>query len=85
MRKNIIFALFGVVCLMMPVDANASCSYATNSPASTDGTGVMGPYMIVLRHNCSDKDKDIIFYHNTALSEIQSLLRSEKDYYIFYP
>lgn len=62
MRKNIIFALFGVVCLMMPVDANASCSYATNSPASTDGTGVMGPYMIVLRHNCSDKDKDIIFY-----------------------
>ena len=63
MRKNIIFTLFGVVCLMMPVDANAaSCQYATNSPASTDASEVMGPYMIDLRRNCSENK---IFYCNT--------------------
>lgn len=35
----------------------------------------LGKYILFL-------DKNIIFYHNTALSEIQSLLRSKKDYYI---
>ena len=65
MRKNIIFTLFGIVCLMMPVDANAaSCSYATNSEASKPSSdarvaGIIGPYMIDLRSKCSE---DKIFY-----------------------
>jgi hypothetical protein len=59
MRKNILFTLFGIVCLMMPVGANAEeCSYATDHlwPSNKDAP-VLDQNMIV----CSDKK---IFYCN---------------------